>query len=137
VRSLRLIYNWDCHGKYVHGEAGKLVIQKRREDRMLEGGPMVDWGTHQIDLAAFWLQSAVVGVAGQGAWLDEYKAPDHIWLHLDHANGAHTMVEISYSYYFTARNRRHEFVYELIGTKGAIRYDREARSFTMDTAEGT
>ena len=137
VRSLRLIYNWDCHGKYACDASGQQVIQKRREDRMLEGGPMVDCGTHQIDLATFWLHSAVVGVTGRGAWVDDYKAPDHIWLHLEHANGAHTMVEISYSYYFTTRNKRHEFVYELIGTKGAIRYERQVRSFTLDTADGT
>ena len=137
VRSLRLIYNWDCHGKYARDAAGQRVIQKRREDRMLEGGPMVDCGTHQIDLAAFWLQSPVVRVFGRGAWVDNYEVPDHLWLHLDHASGAHTMVEISYSYYFTARNKRHEFVYELIGTRGVIRYDREARSFTMDTADVT
>jgi predicted dehydrogenase len=136
VRSLRLIYNWDCHGKFVVDAAGNRVIQARRAGRMIEGGPMVDCGTHQIDLAVFWLGSEVVRVCGHGAWADDYEAPDHVWAHLDHANGAHTMVEISYSYYHTALQKRHEFVYELIGTDGVIRYDREAGSFTLDNAAG-
>jgi predicted dehydrogenase len=137
VRSLRLIYNWDCHGKYTVDGKGQQVIQQRRHERMLEGGPMVDCGPHQIDLAHFWLGSPVVTFEGMGAWADEYEAPDHVWLHMDHANGAHTLVEISYSYGFTAKKRLHEFVYELIGTQGVIRYDREARTFTMETSQGT
>ena len=88
VRSLRLIYNWNVHGKFKLEADGTRVIQQRREGRMLEGGPMVDCGTHQIDLATFWLGSKVIGFAGQGAWVEDYEAPDHMWLHLDHANGA-------------------------------------------------
>lgn len=137
VRSLRLIYNWDCHGKYVAGPGGQSMIQRRRHERMLEGGPMVDCGTHQIDLAHFWLGQPVIHFQGIGAWVDDYEAPDHIWLHMQHAGGAQTMVEISYSYGFTTKNRLHEFIYELIGTKGVIRYDREARRFTMETVDGT
>ncbi len=137
ARSLRLIYNWDLHGKYVRDEAGQPIIQQRREGRMLEGGPMVDCGTHQIDLAQFWLDSPVVSYAGFGAWVEDYEAPDHMWLHLDHACGAHTVVEISYSYHHTAQHKRREFVYELIGTQGVLRYDREARSFTMENTSGT
>jgi predicted dehydrogenase len=137
VRSLRLIYNWDCHGKFASGANGNSTIQQRRHDRMLEGGPMVDCGTHQIDLAQFWLASPIVNFDGIGAWVDDYEAPDHIWLHATHQNGAHTCVEISYSYGMTAQKRLHEFVYELIGTQGVIRYDREARSFKMETPRGT
>ncbi len=137
LRSLRLIYNWSCHGKWATDAGGRRVIQARREGRMLEGGPMVDCGTHQIDLALFWLGSPVVRFAAHGAWADEYEAPDHVWLHLDHADGAHTMVEMSYSYCHTTRHRRLEFVYELIGTDGLIRFDRERREFVMETAAGT
>lgn len=136
VRSLRLIYNWNCHGKYEPDGGGRRVVQKRREGRMLEGGPMVDCGTHQIDLATFWLGSEVVRFSGHGAWVDAYEAPDHMWLHLDHANGAHTAVEISYSYHHTSKNHPSEFVYELIGTEGVIRYDRSAQRFAMESAEG-
>lgn len=135
LRSLRLIYNWNMHGKFVKSGDEK-IIQKRREDRMLQGGPMVDCGTHQIDLAMFWLDSRVVRFSGHGAWVDHYEAPDHMWLHMDHASGAHTVVEISYSYHHTSLNSRSEFVYELIGTEGVIRYDRQTESFTMENGSG-
>ncbi len=137
VRSLRLIYNWHCHGKFVTDASGNPTIQARREGQMLEGGPLLSCGTHQIDLAMFWLDSDVIRFDGHGAWVDEYEAPDHVWLHMDHANGAHTMVEMSYSYHQTSKNPAFEFVYELIGTDGVIRYDREASSFRMDNASGT
>ncbi len=136
VRSLRLIYNWPLHGKYVTNSDGTQSVQARREGRMLEGGPMVDCGTHQIDLARFWLGSEVIRYSGHGAWVEDYVSPDHMWLHLDHANGAHTTVEVSYSYHQVSRMPRKEFVYELIGTEGVIRYDREERSFTLDHPGG-
>lgn len=137
VRSLRLIYNWDLHGKYAKGADGETILQSRREGRMQEGGPLVDCGTHQIDLARFWLNSEVVRYSGHGAWVDGYEAPDHIWLHMDHACGAHTLVEVSFSYGHTCKNPRPDFRYELIGPDGVIRYDRAGRSFTLDNAEGT
>ncbi len=136
VRSLRLIYIWGVHGKYEIDQNGNRVIQKRREGRMLEGGPMIDCGTHQIDLAKFWLDSDVVSFMGRGAWVEEYDAPDHVWLHMDHANGAHTCVEISYSYHHTTKNRNAEFIYELIGTEGVIRYKTGDQLFHMETADG-
>lgn len=136
VRSLRLIYNWDCHGKWEAGVDGEPVLQSRRAARMIEGGPMVDCGTHQIDLAHFWLDSPVVSFDAHGAWVDEWDAPDHLYLHLDHANGAHTMIEISYSYAHTTPAKRREFVYELIGTRGLVRYDREAKSFELRNQNG-
>jgi len=137
VRSLRLIYNWDLHGKYATDPDGETILQQRRVGRMLEGGPMVDCGTHQIDLANFWLGSEVVDFTARGAWVDDYDAPDHMWLHMDHANGAHTIVEMSYSYHHTVADKRKEFVYELIGTDGVIRYDREAGTFWVKNASGT
>jgi predicted dehydrogenase len=137
IRSLRLIYNWDLHGKFWVDAGGKLVPQRRREERMQEGGPMIDCGTHQIDLAHFWLGSPVVDFCARGAWVDEHEAPDHIWLQMDHLSGAHTMIEMSYSYHHTTAAKRREFDYELIGTQGVIRYDREARNFTMENAAGS
>jgi len=137
VRSLRLIYNWNLHGKYIIGDMGERIIQQRREGRMLEGGPMVDCGAHQIDLARFWLGSEVVDFSSHGAWVDDYEAPDHMWVHMNHANGAHTMIEMSYSYHHTSKNVRSEFVYELIGTQGVIRYDRNAKTFRLDNSSGT
>lgn len=132
-RSLRLIYIWNCHGKYERPG----TIQKRREDRMLEGGPMVDCGVHQIDLARWWLDSDVVRQHAHAAWVDEYEAPDHIYLHLDHDNGAHTVVEISYSFCHTAVEPVSHFTYEIIGTDGVIAYDREQEVFELRNAAGT
>lgn len=136
TRVLRLIYNWNCHGKYALDEAGNRTIQKRREGRMLEGGPLFDCGAHQIDLAGFWLGSDVVRFSAHGAWVDEYEAPDHAWLHMDHADGVHTVVEMSYSYHHTSKNKRSEFVYEIIGTQGVIRYDRERKTFYLENEAG-
>jgi predicted dehydrogenase len=135
-RSLRLIYDWDCHGKFEDAEGGSRRINERRAGRMLEGGPMIDCGTHQIDLARWWLASEVVQTCGVGAWLDEYEAPDHMYLHLDHASGAHTLVEINYSYGHTVKHPRTEFVYEILGTDGVIRYDRNANTFDLHNAAG-
>jgi predicted dehydrogenase len=136
VRSLRLIYNWNVGGKFQHNPATGNTLNQRREGRMLEGGPMVDCGTHQIDLALFWLNSPIVRHWAHGAWVDNHVAPDHMWLHLDHANGAHTVVEISYSYGLTTLNKCTEFIYELIGTKGVLRYDREDKTFIMENEDG-
>ncbi|MEO1236092.1 MAG: Gfo/Idh/MocA family oxidoreductase [Planctomycetota bacterium] len=135
VASLRLIYNWDCHGKYDHRDPARGVAE-HRHGRMFEGGPMVDCGTHQIDLAQWWLGSAVVRAQGFGAWADEYDAPDHVWAHLDHADGAHTCVEMSYSYGHTTKDADSSFVYELIGSDGVIVYDRNIGRFELRDARG-
>jgi predicted dehydrogenase len=130
VRSLRLIYNWDCHGKFIARDPSK-GENSGRAGRMLEGGPMVDCGVHQIDLARWWLGSDVTSFTSNGAWVDSYDAPDHLYLHMEHACGAHTMVEVSYSYGHTSHDQRSHFVYEIIGTEGLIRYDRQGRVFEV------
>jgi predicted dehydrogenase len=134
VRALRLVYIWNVHGKF---EAGTRVEQKRRAGRMHEGGPMVDCGAHQVDLARWWLGAEAVRWHGVGAWVDEYEAPDHMWLHMDHAGGAHTMVEISYSYCHTAAEPEAWFTYELIGAEGVIRYDRQRGDVVVRSSSGT
>jgi predicted dehydrogenase len=136
VRSLRLIYIWDCHGACSPRTAQGQVNQ-RRLGRMLEGGPMVDCGVHQIDLARWWLGRDVVRQSGVGIWIEQHAAPDHMYLHLDHEGGAHTMVEMSYSYSHTSAEPRSRFIYELIGTDGLIRFDRNHQTFEMVTAAGT
>lgn len=138
VRALRLIYNWHCHGKWTTAADGTRTLNARREGRMVEGGPMVDCGTHQIDLARWWLGQEIVAEAGHGAWIDPQAYPDHVWLHLTHAGGAHTMIEMSYSYLHTAKEPRFDqFRYELIGTEGVIRYDHETASFEVRNTAGT
>jgi predicted dehydrogenase len=135
VRSARLVYIWDCHGKYATRQPGETRLNMRRHGRMIEGGPMVDCGVHQIDLVRWWLGSDVIRYTGHGAWVDDYAAPDHVWVHMDHANGAHSMIESSYSYGHTAREQRPHYVFEVIGAGGVIRYDRDQKKFELRTAD--
>ena len=134
--SLRLIYIWNCHGKYETAPDGRRTENARRQGRMLEGGPIVDCGVHQIDLARFWTGSEVVRWTEAAAWVDEYEAPDHVYLHLDHENGAHSMVEISFSYCHTCKDPDNLFTYDLIGTDGILHYDRGAKRLEHRNANG-
>ncbi len=125
VRSLRLVYLWNLHGQFEQTPDSKWVESPRWRGRMLEGGPMVDCGVHQIDLARWWLQDEVASYDAHGAWVADYAAPDHVYLHMDHESGCHTMVEMSFTYGHTERDPRSVFTYELIGTGGVVRYDRD------------
>ncbi len=137
VRALRLNYLWNLHGKWSWNETGERIASPLRVGRMLEGGPMVDCGVHQIDLARWWLGSEVEWQRGIGVWVEDYQAPDHLYLHMGHACGAHTMVEMSFSYNATSREPRSHFQYELIGSDGVIRYNREEHSFELRNSHGT
>jgi predicted dehydrogenase len=137
VRSLRLNYLWNLHGKWTWTSGGEKIASPLRVGRMLEGGPLVDCGVHQIDLARWWLQSEVEWQRGIGVWVEDYEAPDHMYLHMGHACGAHTFVEMSFSYNSTSREPRSHFQYELIGTDGVIRYNREEHSFELRNSHGT
>ena len=136
VRSLRLVYIWNLHGRDLITPTG-VELNPYWRGRMVEGGPMVDCGVHQIDLARWWLGSEVAHFQAAGAWVEDFEAPDHMWLHLDHENGTHTMAEMSFSYGHTAREPRSHFAYHLIGTEGVIRYDREGWLFEVRTRHGT
>ena len=137
VRSLRLVYIWNCHGKFSHSDNGKPVSNARRDGRMDEGGPLVDCGVHQIDLARWWLGSEATNWSAAAAWVDEYEAPDHVYLHMNHDSGAHTMVEISYSFCHTTAEPINHFTYQLIGERGIIHYNREQKLFEVRTDKGT
>lgn len=137
LRALRLIYLWNLHGKWQKGESGELIPSRLRQGRMDEGGPLVDCGVHQIDLARWWLGSEVDSYRGIGVWMEDFEAPDHLYLHMGHECGAHSMVEMSFSYNATSKEPRSEFRYELIGTDGVIRYHREERSFELRNSHGT
>lgn len=137
IRGLRLVYLWNLHGKWSWNERGDRQASPLRVGRMLEGGPLVDCGVHQIDLARWWLGSEVEWQRGLGVWVEDYVAPDHVYLHMGHACGAHTMVEMSFSYNATSREPRSHFQYELIGTDGVIRYNREEHSFELRNSHGT
>ncbi len=137
VRTLRLVYIWNLHGRDRVTSAGDIITNPYFHGRMIEGGPMVDCGVHQIDLARWWLGSEVTRYQAMGSWVEDYAAPDHMWLHLDHESRAHTMVEMSFTYGHTARDPRSHFSYHLIGTEGVIRYDRDGWVFEVRTKHGT
>lgn len=137
TRLLRLIYNWHLHGKWQWTDDGTRVENPLRVGRMEEGGPLVDCGVHQIDLARWWLGSEVEWQRGIGVWLDNYEAPDHMYLHMGHGCGAHTTVEVGFSYNATSKEPRTHFMYELVGTDGTIRYNREEHSFQLRNSHGT
>ena len=138
VRALRLSYVWELHGRYDQAPDGAWQENPRWRGRMLEGGPMVDCGVHFIDLARWWLGREVVRSHGEGAWVaDGYDAPDHMWLHMDHRGGAHSVAEVSFSYGHTAHDPLPRFTYDLIGTGGTIRYDRDGWLLERRNGEGT
>ena len=137
LKSLRLIYIWNNHGRFVQGKNGELVPNERRIGRMEEGGPMVDCGVHQIDLARWWTGSEVARWQVAGAWVEDFAAPDHLYLHLDHQNGAHSAIEMSFSFAATAQKPIDHFAYNLIGTEGLIRFERENTLFELRNAAGT
>jgi predicted dehydrogenase len=137
VRSLRLIYDWNLHGKYEQSETGEWVESPRWRGRMVEGGPMVDCGVHQIDLARWWLGQEVVDTTVAAAWVAEYDAPDHVWLHLNHEGGAHTAVEMSFTFGHTVAEPLSLFQYHLIGTGGLIRYERDGYILEARTGQET
>lgn len=136
-RSLRLIYVWDFHGRYIRRDDPASGLQARRVGRMDEGGPLVDCGVHQIDLARWWLGQEVTDFCATGAWVEEHENPDHVYLHLQHERGAHTTVEISYTYGHTAKEPVASFIYDIVGTDGIIRFDRELGRFELRNAHGT
>lgn len=137
VRLLRLIYNWHLHGKWQWTDEGERIENPLRVGRMREGGPLVDCGVHQIDLARWWLQSEVEWHRGLGVWFDDYEAPDHVYLHMGHDCGTHTTVEVGFSYNATSQDPRTHFLYELVGTDGVIRYNREEHAFELRNSYGT
>ncbi|AIE87988.1 Gfo/Idh/MocA family protein [Fimbriimonas ginsengisoli] len=137
IRSLRLIYDWDLHGQWEQTSDGKWIESPRWRGRMLEGGPMVDCGVHQIDLARWWLGGEVLRYDVAAAWVSDYEAPDHVYLHMDHEGGAHTMVEMSFTYGHTAAEPAPIFTYDLIGTGGVIHFNRDGWRLDVRHGQGT
>lgn len=136
VRSLRLQYLWDLHGRW-ENVGDRWIESPRWRGRMLEGGPLVDCGVHQIDLARWWLGREVVRTSVAAAWVADYEAPDHVYLHMDHEGGAHALVEVSFTYGHTAREPAPIFQYHLIGEGGVIVYDRNGYRLEVRTGQET
>lgn len=136
IRAARLIYIWGLHGEYTQSADGEWIRSPLYRGRMEEGGPLVDCGVHQIDLARWWL-GEVASWSAAGAWFGDHRAPGHVWLHLGHESGATTTVEVSYAYTHTAKAPRDVFMYELIGEGGLLRYDRNGYVLEARTGQET
>ncbi|WP_152363603.1 Gfo/Idh/MocA family protein [Microlunatus speluncae] len=133
-RALRLIYLWDLHGAYADREQ-HTGVNERREGRIAEGGPMIDCGVHQLDLARWWLGGEPVPTSVVGISVEGRTVPDHIVAHLD-VDGCQVMVEISIGYGHTAPRTLPSYSYEVIGSEGVLRYRREEREFVAIGRDG-
>jgi len=136
VKSIRMIYNWNLHGQWVQDEAGKWIESPMWRGRMLEGGPMIDCGVHMIDLIRWMSGEEIVDASGHGAWVSNYEAADHVYAHLESESGIHGMVEMSFTYGHTAKFPAPQFTYELIGTGGVAKYDRNGYLLEARNGEG-
>jgi xylose dehydrogenase (NAD/NADP) len=137
VRALRMVFLWDLHGAFQNRSA-RTGVNQRRIGRMREGGPLVDCGVHQIDLARWWLGSDLQVDHATGVWFDELDgvgAPEHVTTHLS-GGGARVLVDISFAYGHRSPSRLPTFTYEVIGTEGVIRYRREERDFVVIDGAG-
>ncbi|WP_165962839.1 Gfo/Idh/MocA family protein [Occultella glacieicola] len=137
VRALRMVFLWDLHGAF-EDRVARTGVNQRRVGRMLEGGPLVDCGVHQIDLARWWLGSDLQVDHATGVWFDEIDgvdAPEHVTTHLS-GGGARVLVDISFGYGHRSPARLPTFTYEVIGTDGVIRYRREERDFVLIDGDG-
>ena len=138
VRSLRLVYIWSLHGRDRITPLGRMPSRTRTgTGAWRRAGRWWTAASIMIDLARWWLDSDVAHYQAAGAWVEDYEAPDHMWLHLNHESGAHTMAEMSFSYGHTARDPLAHFSYHLIGTEGVIRYDRDGWLFELRNRYGT
>lgn len=133
-KALRLIYLWDLHGAFADRERFT-GVNERREGRIAEGGPMIDCGVHQLDLARWWLGGEPVPTSVVGIRVEGRHTPDHIVAHLD-VDGCQVMVEISIGYGHTAPRTLPSYSYEVIGSEGVLRYRREEREFVAIGRDG-
>jgi predicted dehydrogenase len=137
VRHIRMIYMWNLHGQWVQDSAGAWVESPMWRGRMLEGGPLVDCGVHQIDLIRWMTGLEIKSWEGFGTWLSTYEAPDHIVAQLQLENGITASVEVSFTYGHTSKEPRSVFTYEVIGTGGVARFDRDGYILEVRNGEGT
>lgn len=138
VRAMRMVFLWDLHGAFEDRPA-RAGVNQRRLGRMREGGPLVDCGVHQIDLARWWLGAELGVDHATGVWFDDLDgvvAPEHVTAQLS-GGGARVLVDISVAYGHRAPSTLPTFTYEVIGTDGVIRYLRNERDFVLIDAEGT
>lgn len=137
IRSMRLIYIWNLHGKYFKTASGQICENLHRERYMRDYGPLLDCGIHQIDLSRWWLNAEPIWQYSIGIWIENYFYPDLIFLHMKMSNETHVCIEVSFSYHAVSKEPRSRFIYEIIGSEGAIYYDREQKLFEMRNSQET
>ena len=125
VRTLRLVYIWNCHGRYETDENGNRIEQRRREGRMLEGGPMVDCGVHDIDLARWWTGSEVVRHLAGACCVARLRGRPRPRMgpHGPRKRRPRHGLELSYSYCDTSKEPVYRYIIDIIGTESVIRFD--------------
>ena len=136
VRHIKMVYTWNLHGQWIQDDAGKWIESPMWRGRMLEGGPLVDCGVHQIDLIRWMTGLEIKSWDGFGAWVSNYESPDHVIANLQLENGVTASIEVSFTYGHTARSPRSVFTYEVIGTGGVARYDRDGYILECRNGEG-
>jgi predicted dehydrogenase len=136
VKHIRMIYLWNLHGQWVHDGSGKWIESAMWKGRMMEGGPLVDCGVHQIDLIRWMTGLEIKSWEGFGTWVSDFEAPDHVVAQLQLENGITASVEVSFTYGHTAREPRSVFTYEVIGTGGVARFDRDGYILEARNGDG-
>ena len=136
VKHIRMVYMWNLHGQWVQDSDGKWIESPMWRGRMVEGGPLVDCGVHQIDLIRWMTGLEIRSWDGFGTWVSNYEAPDHISAMLQLENDVTASVEVSFTYGHTAKDPRSVFTYEVIGTGGVARFDRDGYILEVRNGEG-
>ncbi|MBI1333039.1 MAG: Gfo/Idh/MocA family oxidoreductase [Armatimonadetes bacterium] len=136
VKHLRMVYMWNLHGQWMQDGKGKWIVSPMWEGRMIEGGPLIDCGVHQIDLCRWMTGLEIKSWDGFGTWVSNYEAPDHVVAHLQLENGVTASIEVSFTYGHTVRDPRSVFTYEVIGTGGLARFDRDGYLLEVRDGQG-
>ena len=136
VKHIRMIYLWNLHGQWIRDDAGTWIESPMWRGRMMEGGPLVDCGVHQIDLIRWMTGLEIKSWEGFGTWVSDYVAPDHVVAQLQLENGITASVEVSFTYGHTSKEPRSVFTYEVIGTGGVARFDRDGYVVEARNGEG-
>ncbi len=136
VRHLRMVYMWNLHGQWMQNDSGQWIESPMWRGRMLEGGPLIDCGVHQIDLIRWMTGLEIKSWDGFGTWVSNYEAPDHVVAQLQLENGVTASVEVSFTYGHTVQNPRSVFTYEVIGTGGVARFDRDGYLLELRDGQG-
>jgi len=111
---MRFVMNWACHG--VEGPKGE-----RRANFMRTGGPILDNGVHFFDLARWYSNSDVGEIVAEGQWVEpEYEYPGHVIAIARMTSGVLALVEMSFVYGHTTKDKPGSGAHELIGSDGVI-----------------